>query len=329
MISIIIPTFNEENYLKECLSSVLKFRRQEKILKIFVVDGVSSDKTIEIIKFFRLKDERIELIENPKKYQSFALNLGIKRAKTKYIMRLDAHSQYPEDYVENCLLAIKRSGADNVGGIFISKLKTNSFQELVVASITTSVFGVGSSSFRIKHTSGFVKTVPYGFFRRRVFKEIGLFNERLIRNQDYEFNRRMILNGMKIWLDRNIKVFYFNKTSLVNFYKKQFFQEGRFNVYMWYIAPYTYTLRHSATLFFFVLLILTALLTFVSQIPIVLLFVVYFFSSLIASFVQSIKYKNIMLIFALPFSFLLFHLLHGASSFYGLCNILFNKDKRF
>ena len=65
-------------------------------------------------------------------------------------MRLDAHSQYPEDYVENCLLAIKRSGADNVGGIFISKLKTNSFQELVVASITTSVFGVGSSSFRIK-----------------------------------------------------------------------------------------------------------------------------------------------------------------------------------
>ena len=40
------------------------------------------------------------------------------------------HSWYPEDYVENCLLAIKRSGADNVGGIFISKLKTNSFQEL-------------------------------------------------------------------------------------------------------------------------------------------------------------------------------------------------------
>ena len=163
-------------------------------LKIFVVDGFSSDKTIEIIKFFRLKDKRIELIENPKKFQSFALNLGIKRAKTKYIMRLDAHSWYPEDYVENCLLAIKRSGADNVGGIFISKLKTNSFQELVVASITTSVFGVGSSSFRIKHISGFVKTVPYGFFRRRVFKEIGLFNERLKRNQDYEFNRRMILN---------------------------------------------------------------------------------------------------------------------------------------
>ena len=57
MISIIIPTFNEEDYLKECLSSVLKFRGQEKILKIFVVDGASSDKTIEIIKFFRLKDK--------------------------------------------------------------------------------------------------------------------------------------------------------------------------------------------------------------------------------------------------------------------------------
>ena len=173
-------------------------------------------------------------------------------------MRLDAHSIYPKNYLERCLSVIRSTDADNVGGVFISKLKTDTYQERIVQAITTHKFGVGNSNFRIKHFQWICKNSSFWFFKREVFDEIGLFNENLIRNQDFELNSRMIKNGLKIWLDSSIKVYYYNQTSFFNFLRKQFLWEGKYNIYMLKVAPYAFSLRHvitgvyaMATIFYF------------------------------------------------------------------------------
>ena len=325
MVSIIIPVFNEKNYIKDCMKSVLSFDLQNEIKEIFLIDGGSNDGTIDIILNFKLSDPRIHYLKNKKKYQSFALNKGIKFSKGKYIMRLDAHSIYPKNYLERCLSVIQSTDADNVGGVFISKLKTKTYQEKIVQAITTHKFGVGNSNFRIKHSSGYARTVPFGFFKREVFDEIGLFNENLIRNQDFELNSRMIKNGLKIWLDSSIKVYYYNQTSFFNFLRKQFLWEGKYNIYMLKVAPYAFSLRHVTTGVYAMATIFFIFLLQFSNIPLLVLVFSYSILAFISSISQSIKYKNLSFIFVLPFCFFLFHFLHGLSQIIELIKI--SKEK--
>lgn len=326
MVSILIPILNEKRYVDNCIKSVLEFDSQEKIEEIFLIDGGSKDGTLKLISKYKKNDNRISILHNPKKYQSFALNKGIELSKGKYIMRLDAHSYYPKDYLKRCLKAIKEKNVNNIGGVFKTILKTNFFQEKIIQAITTHKFGVGGSNYRIKHKSGYVKTVPYGFFNKQVFDKIGFFNEKLIRNQDYEFNRRMIKNGMKIWLDKDIIINYHNQTSFWKFLKKQFVYEGRYNVYMWKIAPYTFTLRHSITGFFFFVLIFTILILPINNLPFLIIVSSYFMLAFISSLMQCIRYKNFSLIVLLPFCFFLFHLIHGLSEIIGFIKILSGKS---
>lgn len=326
MVSILIPILNEKRYIENCIKSVLEFDLQEKIEEIFLIDGGSTDGTLKLISKYKKKDNRISILNNPKKYQSFALNRGIELSKGKYIMRLDAHSYYPKDYLKRCLKGIKEKNVNNIGGVFNTILKTNFLQEKIIQAITTHKFGVGGSNYRIKHKSGYVKTVPYGFFNKQVFDKIGLFNEELIRNQDYEFNRRMIKNGMKIWLDKDIIINYHNQISFWKFLKKQLMHEGRYNVYMWKIAPYTFTLRHSITGLFFFVLIFTILILPLNNLPFLIIISSYFILAFISSFMQCVKYKKFSLIVLLPFCFFLFHLMHGLSEIIGLIKILSGKS---
>ena len=325
-IDILIPVLNEENSLKECLESVVSFEIPEKTgVHIYVIDGMSEDRSREIIEDFRKKFSNITLLENPNRIQSSALNIGIKQSKSKFILRLDAHSSYPRDYLLKCHETMLRTNSDNVGGIAITEPGSNSYSALVVQSLTTHWFGVGNSGFRIGISEGEVDTVPYGFFNSDIFKKLGLFDERLVRAQDYEFNARIKQNGGKIWLNPNISFSYKNQSSFFNFLKKQIFLEAPYNAYMWYLAPYTFNVRHSITCFFSLGVIGgITLSSFSSIIKIIFIFVMglYLLLSIYSSFMQAIRYRKVMHIFSLPFAFLLFHFLHGLGVIYGLLMIL-------
>ncbi len=56
-------------------------------------------------------------------------------------MRLDAHSTYAEDYLQFCLETALRTGADNVGGVFVSLVKNDTFESIIVQALTTHRFG--------------------------------------------------------------------------------------------------------------------------------------------------------------------------------------------
>ena len=209
---------------------------------------MSDDNTVKIIKDIIVEDPRIKLLYNKKKFQASAINIGLKKAKGDWVMRLDAHSIYPSNYLELCYETAIETKAENVGGIVIAEQNGESYEASQVQALTTHPFGVGDSGFRVGMNAGEVDTVPYGFFKKEVFQKIGLMDERLIRAQDYEFNRRIKKFGGSVYINPKIKIYYYNQSSLIKFFKKQIYLDAPYKLTC--IWLYTFTIRHSITALF-------------------------------------------------------------------------------
>jgi glycosyltransferase involved in cell wall biosynthesis len=325
-VSLIIPVYNEEQHIEQCLNSILNFSGLDEInYEILIVDGMSDDKTLEIIHKYSEGHAKIKLIVNPLRIQSCALNLGISVARYDYIMRLDAHCKYPSDYLQKSIETSIRSGADNVGGIIITHPGGDTYSAKLVQALTTHKFGVGNSGFRTGAHEGDADTVPFGFFRKDIFSKIGLFDEKLIRCQDYEFNKRIVKNGGSIWMNPLIQSHYFNQPTLWKFLKKQITKEAPFNPYMWYLHKYTFSYRHAITgafvLFFFLGLFLSFFISWI-KLMFISVMILYAFLAFFSSVQQAVKYREFFHVFTLPFSFFLFHMFHGVGIWIGICKLI-------
>lgn len=320
-VSIIIPVFNEEKYIKGCIDSVLNFIIPENVeVEILIADGMSSDRTVAIINELYAGIKNLQVINNPGRYQANGINKALKIATGEYIMRLDAHAIYPSDYLLRCYNVSEKTGAQNTGGVFVTLRGGDGYEAGLVQAMTTHKFGVGDSSFRVEETEGFFDTVPYGFIRREIFSQIGFLDERLVRCQDYEFNRRIQKAGGKIWMDSNIKINYYNQASLGKFYAKQFYKEAPYNPYMWFLAPYSFTIRHAITGVFSGGILVGSILSLFFK-PVLFMFLgvlaLYFFLAFLSAIQQSIRFKEPLYIFILPFCFFLYHFIHGLGILIG------------
>ena len=128
---------------------------------------------------------------------------------------MDAHVQYPRDYISSLVALLEKSGADNVGGVCQTLPAGGSVVARAVAVGMSHPLGVGNSHFRIGAAEDrWVDTVPFGCYRREVFDRIGLFDEELVRNQDDELNLRLIKHGGRILLSPRIVCKYYARDSL-------------------------------------------------------------------------------------------------------------------
>jgi glycosyltransferase involved in cell wall biosynthesis len=264
------------------------------------------------------------MVDNPEHITPCAMNHGIRNSQGKYIAILSAHALYPRDYLTLCVETMKATDADNVGGIFVTMQNGEHYGAKAVQALTTHSFGVGRS-YRTAQQEGPVDTVAYGFYKRSVFMRIGWFDQRLVRAQDYEFNRRLSASGGRIWLNPRIQVYYYNQGSLIQFYKKQFYREAPYNAYMWYLAPYAFSPRHAITGLFTLGVLTGSLLSaFTSWIayPFISVMSLYGVLAIIASSQQAARYREPRHLLFLPILFLLFHLIHGLGILIGVARLL-------
>jgi glycosyltransferase involved in cell wall biosynthesis len=242
IVSVVIPTYNEEKYIKNCILSLLKQDYPQNQMEWIFVDGCSSDRTKEIIESYKHKfPQLIRVYNNPNKTVPYAMNIGIKSSVGKYIIRLDAHSEYADNYISKCVYYLDTTDADNVGGV--AETKSSGFVGNAIAFMLSSKFGVGNSQFRINGKSGYVDTVPFGAFRREVFEKYGFYDERLTRNQDNEMNYRIRKNGGKIYMAEDIKLAYFCRDSIKGI-AKMAMTNGKWNVITMKLCPGAMGLRH-------------------------------------------------------------------------------------
>lgn len=324
-VTIVAPCRNEVGFIDGFLEAVCGF---EPVtgggVEILVVDGLSTDGTREKLAEWEHRLLALRVLDNPQNNVPTAMNIGIRAARGQVLVRLDVHSTYPADYLRLCVETSGRTAAESVGGMFVTLPRGRSLSAAVVRAVTTHVFGVGNSGFRVNAAEGPADTVAYGCFPMSVFERVGLFDERLVRNQDYEFHCRIRRCGGVVWMNPAIRVGYYNQEAILGL-MKQAFTTGRWNTWMWYAAPYTLAARHAIPGLF--VLALLAGLVFVPVSPWAITWLacalgVYAICALLAALQQSVRYTW-WLLFALPLAFLGYHLAYGTGILWGVVRLLF------
>jgi GT2 family glycosyltransferase len=201
-------------------------------------------------------------LDNPQRIVSAALNIGIRHARGEAIVRVDGHCLLEPDYVRQCVRYLAQTGADNVGGLL--RTRGENYVGEAIAIAMSSPFGVGDSKFHYAEREQYVDTVYLGAFPRRVFDQVGFFDESLIRNQDYELNYRIRAAGGKIFLTPAIKSWYITRGSLPQLCK-QYFQYGFWKVAVLRKHPRSLRFRQTVPPAFVFTLIVSGLLGFFSR----------------------------------------------------------------
>jgi len=226
-VSVLVPIRNEEHYIARCLDSILSNDYPRDRLEILVIDGMSTDRSREIIQHYIKQYPFIRLLENPKRIQAAALNIGLQEAKGEIIIRMDAHTIYAPDYIRWCVELLETTEAANVGGL--QRAVGTNYVSNAIAIATTTPFGVGNAYFRYAEKEMWVDTVYLGAWRKSTLEALGGFNEEWVVNEDYELNYRLRKAGGKILLSPKIKCWYYVRPSLKAL-ARQYFRYGFWRV---------------------------------------------------------------------------------------------------
>jgi succinoglycan biosynthesis protein ExoA len=241
-ISVILPVLNEEKHLAESIRAILSQKYLGKF-EVILALGPSRDATNAIAATLAAEDSRVILVDNPTGRTAAGLNIALARSSQEVVVRVDAHAEIPNDYLTLVVESLRESGAVNVGGIMGAEGVTL-FEEAVAAAMR-SPFGVGGSRFHIGGRPGYVETVYLGAFIRQAVVDVGGFDERFVRAQDWELNYRLRQNGGKIYFDPRLHVTYRPRPN----YRKlatQYFEYGRWRRVIARKYPETINYRYLA-----------------------------------------------------------------------------------
>lgn len=322
MLTVICPIYNEEQYIVECMESILRQDYPKDELEVIFVDGMSTDGTRTLVADYAAKYPFIHLLDNPKRIVPTALNTAIRVAKGDLVARIDAHAKYPDNYLSVLARKLQTLEADNVGGVCRTLPAKETPLCQAIAAVLSSPFGMGNSYFRIgADRDRQVDTVPFGFFRRSLFDRIGMFDEELIRNQDDEFNGRIIREGGKIFLVPEVVIDYFARDTIGKV-SRMFYQYGLFkplvNSKLWKPA----TVRQFFPLAFVLALIVGAGLCFVHRFFQWLYIAMLGLYLLLALWFGKKLAKNWRVLLWMPIVFFVVHVSYGWGYLRGLCKLV-------
>jgi glycosyltransferase involved in cell wall biosynthesis len=219
-VSVIMPVLNEEHHLADAVDSVLNQNFDGELLLAL---GPSTDKTNQVAAKLAKKDSRIRLVENPRGLTTVGMNLCIRQAKHSVIVRIDAHSEPAENYIQRGLEILEERKADLLGGVMNAKGKTL-FQKSV-AWAYNSAFGLGGATYHVGGAEGEAESAYLGIFRKSALERVGGYDESIIRGEDWELAQRIKASGGLVWFSPELSVTYWPRSSwraLV----KQFYSTG-------------------------------------------------------------------------------------------------------
>ena len=212
LISIIAPCRNEVNYIDNFLTIVFQQIKPDSMdIQVVIADGESDDGTREHLEIWAQREDRLLIVDNPKKTTPAGLNIAISQTIGETIIRMDVHTIYAADYVKNCVENLYKTGASCVGGAW--RAATSPGRAGAIAAAFGSRFGSGGAASRRVDYTGPVDTVYLGTWRRSDLLKLGGFDETLLRTEDDELNLRIIRSGGKVWQSADIKCWYQPRSS--------------------------------------------------------------------------------------------------------------------
>lgn len=322
LISIMIPCRNEEKYIANTINSILVNDYPKNKMEIFIIDGMSDDTTLEIIKDYIKKYHFIKLIKNIEKTVPNALNMGIKRSKGNFIIISGAHSIYPENYLSILVSEIIRLNADCIGGMLEIIPSDESINAQIIAVLMSSFFSIGNVAFRIFKGKNIIEvdTVPFGCYPKEIFTKVGLFDEEFVRNQDDEFNLRLKKVKGKIFLIPAVKINYFARNSFLKLFQL-YYQYGYWKPKVIIKHKAIASIRHIIPPLFVVFILSIPGIFFFSfyKLIVLLFFSIYFLFILTGSLYEIKKNKlSFLVLFKFLFGFFGIHFNYGFGFLKGI-----------
>lgn len=320
-VSFIIVARNAESTLPSLLSDLLSQTYDKKKIQLILIDSCSTDGTRKIFEKFKKEYENqflsIVIRDNFKITIPCGWNLALREAKCEIIVRVNAHSRIPCDFIEKNI-EYHRKGELITGGRAESIVVGNSIWKRFLLFLEKSLFGRGFSKYRNSKSTEYVDTILNAFYNRKVFEKVGNFDERLPRAEDNEMHYRMRKNGYKLLLISDVVSFHAIRNSLSGM-SVQKFLNGKYVGLTLGVSPKCFSLYHFAPFIFVLSLMFSITLSLLSiHWPLILILLLYFLANVIMTVMSMLNQKFEFIYLLSPIVFFYLHLMYGLGTLYGI-----------
>ncbi len=323
-VSVIVPCLNERTTIPLLLEGLYNQTYPRSSMEIVISDGGSTDGTKDVITGWHTQHQGlvVRVVDNPAQTIPTALNTAIKASTGEFIVRLDAHSEPSQDYVERSVDALISGQAQNVGGVWDIRPGSEHWIAQSIAEAASHPIGVGDAWYRYSDVPAEVDTVPFGAFKRELLAKVGMFDETLLANEDYEFNTRIRQAGGTVWLDPAIRSVYYARSTLKAL-SKQYWRYGFWKLQMLRRYPDTIRWRQAlppafvAGLVFLILLAPFFSIIFWLLIGLIGLYSLFLF---IAGLQIGLKEKKGFYLLGVPLAIACMHFSWGSGFLWGILN---------
>ena len=239
LVSVIVPARDEEHSIGATLTAL---RRQDHAaLQVIVVDGGSTDGTVAVVERHIAEDPRIELLHNPRQVIPAALNIALAAARGRWLVRMDAHSTVDETYVSDAVARLREGRWGGVGGRKDGTGRTAAGR--AIAAALGSRLGVGGSVYHYGTEEQPVDHIPFGAYPTDLVRRLGGWDERLVANEDFEFDYRVRRSGAVLLFDPRLRISWDSRQTVRSLYR-QYRRYGSGKVDVARLHPASLRLRH-------------------------------------------------------------------------------------
>lgn len=326
-VSFCVIAYNEETTLLSLFKDIVSQDYPHEQMEVILVNSMSTDSTRKMMERFAAEDHgfrRVAVVDNPKKVQAAGWNVAINEAQGDIIMRIDAHTMIPKEFVSKNVACIAR-GEDVSGGPRPNIVDEDTPWKHTLLLAETSMFGSSIAPFRQGHNKSYVKSVFHGAYKREVFQKAGLFNENLGRTEDNEMHYRIRKAGYRICYDPSIISYQHTRNTWRGMIKQKF-GNGYWIGLTLGICPGCFSVYHFVPLCFVLGIVCTLFLAGIGiPTPFFLLAAVYVLINLIMSLAAVRGNKLYAYYLLLPAIFLSLHLSYGIGTIVGVIKMPFWK----
>lgn len=319
-VSVIIPTYNEEKHIAQCLNSICYQDYPTEKLEIIVVDGMSTDATCAIVKSYMESHSNIRLTQNEFKSTSTAMNIGIHLSCSDVIIRLDGHAEAPPNYVSKSVDNLINKKTDFVGCL-METIGWGYWGKRIAIALS-SQFGVGNAHYRTSNKELCDEPGWLGTFWRNSLLTLGGYDETYKCNEDCELTYRMLDKGYSLYTPSDLSCKYHCRNNLKSLWQ-QYFKYGFWKVALILKLRKIPAIRHVIPALFVVTLGVLSAAAFFSSFAFdcLLLVIAAYFGFMVLGSWKASRGKNIDSFYTIIPVFITLHLSYGLGFLCGIFSL--------
>jgi succinoglycan biosynthesis protein ExoA len=241
LVTVLVPARDEERSIAACLHSILS--QDYSTLEVIVLDAGSRDATADVVEEIGRGDPRVSLVRHTLDRIPQSLNLGLARARGRWLVRVDAHSRIEPGYVGRAVDHLRGGGWGGVGGRKDGVAASSTGRAIALAH--SSRFGVGNSRYHYGTDPDTVDHVPFGAYPTQLVRAMGGWNASLRANEDFELDFRIRRLGYELLFDPALRISWDTRESISDLFK-QYRRYGRGKADVVRLHPDSLEPRHLA-----------------------------------------------------------------------------------